>query len=307
MQAVTGWSDPPSRAPSLPGSARWPNISWWGSVRHHGPDDLGARTGRRPSVPAVPAGQGPAIRPSTLLDQVLGIDSGIRHAVAGSDYTSVRTGAFMGYRLIAELAGPKEVPRSKDGSLPIDDPRSSGFLANLSPAKFDHDFAPHLPTELAGINSGQFTAGPLTRSRGLIRTRPTRFASRRLVPFTKMHGCIGSRPCWRLIRTSRPSRNGRADVRLSCKLFGLRGLGSDGTDLLVELVREAGPAAGLYGAKITGGGSGGTVADPAEGADAGEARRGDRPPFSRGDWPRPYLFAGSSPGACHFRVGPVGQ
>ena len=38
------------------------------------------------------------------------------------------------------------------------------------------------------------------------------------------------------------------------------GLGSDGTDRLVELVREAGPAGGLYGAKITGGGSGGTVA-----------------------------------------------
>ena len=38
------------------------------------------------------------------------------------------------------------------------------------------------------------------------------------------------------------------------------GIGSDGTDLLVELVREAGPQSGLYGAKITGGGSGGTVA-----------------------------------------------
>ena len=38
------------------------------------------------------------------------------------------------------------------------------------------------------------------------------------------------------------------------------GLGSDGTDRLVELARAAGPAAGIYGAKITGGGSGGTVA-----------------------------------------------
>ena len=33
-----------------------------------------------------------------------------------------------------------------------------------------------------------------------------------------------------------------------------------GTDRLVELVRSEGPAAGLYGARITGGGSGGTVA-----------------------------------------------
>ena len=38
------------------------------------------------------------------------------------------------------------------------------------------------------------------------------------------------------------------------------GLGSKGTDLLVDMVREAGPGSGLWGAKITGGGSGGTVA-----------------------------------------------
>ena len=40
------------------------------------------------------------------------------------------------------------------------------------------------------------------------------------------------------------------------------GLGSDGTDRLVTLAREAGAARGIYGAKITGGGSGGTVAVP---------------------------------------------
>src|SRR5439155_15401674 len=36
---------------------------------------------------------------------VWGIDSGVRHSVAGADYGSVRTGAFMGYRIIADLAG----------------------------------------------------------------------------------------------------------------------------------------------------------------------------------------------------------
>jgi L-arabinokinase len=42
--------------------------------------------------------------------------------------------------------------------------------------------------------------------------------------------------------------------------YGACGLGSDGTDRLVELARAAGPAQGVFGAKITGGGSGGTVA-----------------------------------------------
>ena len=43
--------------------------------------------------------------------------------------------------------------------------------------------------------------------------------------------------------------------------YGRRiGLGAAETDLLVRLAREAGPTAGIYRAKITGGGSGGTVA-----------------------------------------------
>ena len=33
-----------------------------------------------------------------------GLDSGIRHSVSGADYGSVRAGAFMGYRIIADLA-----------------------------------------------------------------------------------------------------------------------------------------------------------------------------------------------------------
>ena len=74
----------------------------------------------------------------------------------------------------------------------------------------------------------------------------------------------------------------------------------------VELVREAGPAAGLYGAKITGGGSGGTVAVLGR-ADAGEAVAGIARRYRKATGREPYLFAGSSPGACHFGVRRVGQ
>src|SRR5438046_6193782 len=47
--------------------------------------------------------QGTLPIPKTLA--VWGIDSGIRHSVSGADYGSVRVGAFMGYRMIAETAG----------------------------------------------------------------------------------------------------------------------------------------------------------------------------------------------------------
>ena len=46
---------------------------------------------------------------------VWGIDSGIRHAVTGADYGAVRVGAFMGYRILAELAGLRVTPGERDG------------------------------------------------------------------------------------------------------------------------------------------------------------------------------------------------
>ena len=67
------------------------------------------------------------------------------------------------------------------------------------------------------------------------------------------------------------------------------GLGSDGTDLLVDLARAAGVERGIYGAKITGGGSGGTVADPGE-----RRRRRSRPTAS----PQSMLSARAASRTC---------
>ena len=77
------------------------------------------------------------------------------------------------------------------------------------------------------------------------------------------------------------------------------GLGAAGTDRLVGLVREAGPAAGLYGAKITGGGSGGTVAvlgrHTARPAVESIARR-----YGAEIGQEIMVLGGSSPGATQF-------
>ena len=77
------------------------------------------------------------------------------------------------------------------------------------------------------------------------------------------------------------------------------GLGSEGTDRLVELVREAGPDQGLYGAKITGGGSGGTVAVIGrKGSD--DAIQEIVEQYAGETGHRPYVFSGSSMGADAF-------
>jgi len=77
------------------------------------------------------------------------------------------------------------------------------------------------------------------------------------------------------------------------------GLNSSGTDLLVELVRREGPAAGLFGAKITGGGSGGTVAVLGDQTSRTAVERIAASYFNETGH-RPYIFTGSSSGALSF-------
>src|SRR5438309_3040225 len=54
--------------------------------------------------------------------EIWGIDSGIRHSVGGSDYRTVRTAAFIGYRIIADVAG-RSVRHARDGNGHNDDPK----------------------------------------------------------------------------------------------------------------------------------------------------------------------------------------
>jgi galactokinase len=87
------------------------------------------------------------------------------------------------------------------------------------------------------------------------------------------------------------------------------GLGAPETDLLVRLARRAGVQAGIYGAKITGGGSGGTVAvlarEDARGVVAEIAAE-----YVRQTGRVPRVLEGSSAGAVEFgsrTVTPVGR
>jgi L-arabinokinase len=79
------------------------------------------------------------------------------------------------------------------------------------------------------------------------------------------------------------------------------GLGCAATDLLVNLVRESGPATGLYGAKITGGGSGGAVAILGR-ADADDAVTAIADRYGEITGRETYVFRGSSPGAYSMAV-----
>jgi L-arabinokinase len=188
-----------------------------------------------------------------------GIDSGIRHAVTGADYGTVRTAAFMGYRMIADFAG---LPTAVDGGVArVEDERWGGYLANIPPDEFAKYFAGRLPLLMEG---GEF----LSRYGG-ITDSVTRVDPRRSYPIR----VATSHPVYEHARVRRFAEllvalvGNPAAARAMGELmleshasYGACGLGSDGTDHLVRLVMDAGPERGLFGAKITGGGSGGTVA-----------------------------------------------
>ena len=210
---------------------------------------------------------------------VWGIDSGERHAVSGFDYGAVRTGAFMGLRILADHL---RVP--------------GGYLANVDAAEFER-VASHVPAEMSGEEF-------LARYDGTSDTVTTVVpAARYCVRAATAHPVYERTRAETFRQLLRQPRDELSGVRLGTLMYeshasyGRCGLGSRGTDRLVALVKSAGPAAGLYGARITGGGSGGTVAIIGR-PDASPAIARIVDQYERETGHRPYVFAGSSPGVA---------
>lgn len=84
------------------------------------------------------------------------------------------------------------------------------------------------------------------------------------------------------------------------------GLGAKATDFIVSLFRNEGMRNGIYGAKITGGGAGGTVAILAE-KNAPEVVHRVFDLYAQSGMGDPYLFEGSSDGADTFGILKINQ
>ncbi len=250
--------------------------------------------------PAIPE---PLIRLPEAL-QCWAVDSGVSHCVSGIEYEAARAAAFMGYKFICDWEGiPVQLDES--GAVPrYTDPRWNGYLANVTPSEFRAKYEARLPELLSGAD---YAAQ----------------AGTHVDPFTNLY----PEHLYRIRANTRYAVEENARVRLFSELsrgaalhgmtrsFELMGdlmyqshhaytecgLGAEATDLLVELAREEGPAKGIYGAKITGGGAGGTVAVLGL-KSAGEAfgRIVRRYGALRGF--EPYVFEGSSIGADKFGV-----
>jgi L-arabinokinase len=234
-----------------------------------------------------------------------GIDSGVRHSISGADYGSVRVGAFVGYRIITDLAGLRVT--ADDGYVRIEDPLWRGYLANVTPGEFEAKYASQVPE---AINGADF----LTRYHGttdlVTRVCPDQTYAVRVPTAHAIYEHDRVRQFAELLKQAEPERTlvllGELMYQ-SHASYSACGLGSDGTDRLVELVRAAGSGAGLYGARITGGGSGGTVAVLGR-RDARSSIEKISEQYAQETGHQPYIFQGSSPGAAafgHVRLAPA--
>lgn len=175
-----------------------------------------------------------------------GINSGVKHTVGGSRYTRARVAAFMGLRLIRSSETGREVQ----------------CLCELDRDEFRQQYSAALPARLGG---DQFLREHGETGDAVTRVDPSETYS---VRGAVEHAVYENARVQQLMELlARGGEDERTLIRAGRLMYASHwsyghriGLGAPETDLLVRLAREAGPAAGVYGAKITGGGSGGTVA-----------------------------------------------
>jgi galactokinase len=220
-----------------------------------------------------------------------GIDSGIKHSISGMNYTRVRIGTFMGQRIIAEKMAKYFPP---DHNL-----RASTYLADIPPSIYEQYFAEHIPARMKGstfIKKYQNTIDTVTQ----VDPDDIYKVNRPTMHPVYEHFRVGIFAGLLQKPLTDDSLEQLGELMYqSHASYSACGLGSQGTDRLVELARESGVKAGILGAKITGGGSGGTVVFLGK-REASGSIEGIVKKYSQETGYEPYLFSGSSMGAEEF-------
>ena len=236
--------------------------------------------------------------------QIWGIDSGVSHQVTGIEYEAARASAFMGYKIICDL---EQIEVTKDNRSEIErytDNTWEGYLANLAPSLFYEKYMDKLPLTLKSnefLAKNKFHADPYTTLKeGVVysiraNTRYSVEENYRVQLFSELARGASFTPSERVFKMMGELMYQSHYAYTECSL------GSKATDYLVNLLRREGIGNGIYGAKITGGGAGGTVAILAH-KNVSEAVHRVFDFYSKSGMGDPYLFEGSSDGADAFGI-----
>ncbi|XP_077214407.1 L-arabinokinase-like isoform X2 [Tasmannia lanceolata] len=254
--------------------------------------------------------------------QFWGIDSGIRHSVGGADYGSVRIGAFMGRKMIKSEAAAflshsvasANNPQHENGtnSDEFEEPdiglleaeASLDYLCNLSPHRYEAVYAKKLPEFMLGetfldkyFDHNDSVTVIDCKCNYAVRA-PARhpiYENFRVKAFKVLLTAA----------TTDEQLSALGELMYQCHYsYGECGLGSDGTDRLVNLVEERqnrSESGTLFGAKITGGGSGGSVCVMGRNCiQSSKEILEIQQRYKAATGYLPYIFEGSSPGAGKF-------
>ena len=236
--------------------------------------------------------------------RAIGINSNVKHSVGGGMYGKTRCAAFMGHRMIVEKM--REMGRALGRELESDPMR--GYLANLDPDDYKRFFRPYLPEWIKGEEFLRRFGGTIDKATSVdpnVEYHVQHATDHHVLEAQRVRNFVGFLEQARAMSKDDPKRKLLLD-KAGHLMYGSHVsytrdamLGAEECDLLVKLVREREPL-GLYGAKITGGGSGGTVAvlcDEGNRADAAIAEV--MAEYEKQTGKKPEAFLGTSPGAWH--------
>jgi L-arabinokinase len=255
-------------------------------------DQIAVASGRRGKLTHI------LCRPGQIISEVeippgtafVGINSMVRHSVAGNPYGNVRIGAFMGKKMINEI-------RARTGRAAVN------YLTEITRQEWETEFQPHIPETILGSD---FLAKYKTHDDPVTIIQPD--ATYRVTGPAR-HAVEENERVLTFIAALRAAAAGdeQACIQAGASMYGAHESYRDNCQLsvpevnfLVESVRKRGAKCGLYGAKITGGGTGGTVAVFGKIEALQEHIPQIAQEYSRRIGEMPDIFEGTSPGAIEF-------
>ncbi len=251
-------------------------------------DQLSVNLGRRNHLLPIICQPCTVLEPIYIPDglQFVGLDSGVRHAVSGASYGDVRTAAFMGYVIamknlnIDPLQGPYR-----------------GYLANVPLEQFMQTMAPYIPESIAGNVFQEHFGTHLDTATVIDPDKIYHPLACALHPVEEHHRILQ----FREMLAHPGAWNAAGQLMLASHMGYQRvGLGEPVTNRIVQLVMERGLGHGIAGARISGGGSGGTVTMMLTSIEGYDIMQGIRAQLEQETGRSLKVFEGSSDGA-HYR------